>query len=319
MRRTWSLVPKLATSKKARTNFRHVLTEKKRIREADFVVASFPKAGRTWLRAMLTRLYQVRYGLRDGMLMGEGDIHRHHLRIPNMFFYHDCLPLAGVAMLNPDKSMYRGKKVLFLARHPVDVVVSQYHQVTRRGSNRLEDLTKGKTLFEFATEPGFGIHTIIAYQNQWLRAVETYPGMMLAKYEEIRGEPETELARVMYFLGERFSAEEIRDAVEFCAFENLQRLERAHYYESSGLRPTDPSDPSSFKVRRGKVHGYLEDFDAEQLAILRRIVEENLDPKFGYEVVGPATSSSLAELATLPGVKGPAVRSPGTHQSSFAG
>ncbi|WP_137388683.1 sulfotransferase domain-containing protein [Rhodoligotrophos defluvii] len=290
MRRALKLIPKLATSKKARKNFRDLLTEKKRIREADLIVISFPKSGRTWLRAMLTRLYQVRYNLPDGLLIGYDDFHLLHPRIPNVLFSHDCLPLGGVAALNSDKSMYRGQRVLFLGRHPVDVVVSQYHQITKRGPGKRENLSKGKELFEFATEPGYGIHTIIAYQNQWLRAIETSPCMMLAKYEEIRGEPETELARVMHFFGERFSDQEISEAVEFCAFENLQRLERAHYYRNSGLRPADPSDPMSFKVRRGKVHGYLDYFDAEQLRTLKQIVEENLNPKWGYHVACPAST-----------------------------
>jgi len=34
-----------------------------KLREADIVVVSFGKSGRTWLRVMLSRYYQLRYGL----------------------------------------------------------------------------------------------------------------------------------------------------------------------------------------------------------------------------------------------------------------
>ncbi|MGF7163453.1 hypothetical protein FHS85_005121 [Rhodoligotrophos appendicifer] len=284
MQKALSLVPQLLHSKKARKNLKQMLNERRLLKEADFVCVSFPKSGRTWLRAMLTRLYQVRYDLPDGLLIGYSDLHRLNPRIPNIFFTHDCLPLGGVASLDPDKTKYRRSRVFFLGRHPIDVVVSQYHQITMRGPGKRENLSGGKDLFTFATEPGFGIHTIIAYENHWLEASERTPGVLVAKYEEIRQEPETELARVTSFLGERFSADEIAEAVEFCAFENLQRREREHYYVNSGLRPTDPSDPRSFKVRRGKMHGYLDYFDTEQLAVLKKIVDDQLDPRWNYEV-----------------------------------
>ncbi|MGF7158402.1 hypothetical protein FHS85_000012 [Rhodoligotrophos appendicifer] len=234
---------------------------------------------------MLTRLYQVTYDLPDGLLIGYSDLHLLNPRIPNIYFSHDCLPLGGVAALQADKSRYRKSRVLFLGRHPLDVAVSQYHQITMRGPGRRENLSEGKDLFTFATQPGFGINTIIAYMNHWLYATHQLPGMMLVKYEEMRESSELELGRISRFLGESFTAEQIREAVDFCAFENLQRLERDHYYQNSGLRPTDPSDPRSFKVRRGKVHGYVDYFNEQQLKTLRGIVDENLDPAWGYQVM----------------------------------
>jgi hypothetical protein len=46
--------------------------------------------------------------------------------------------------------------------------------------------------------------------------------------------------------------------------------------------PKDRSNPNSYKVRRGKVAGYRDDFDAVQLAAIDRLVETTLDPLYGY-------------------------------------
>ena len=41
-----------------------------RLRDADIVIVSFGKSGRTWLRVMLSRLYQVKHGLSQRYLLG---------------------------------------------------------------------------------------------------------------------------------------------------------------------------------------------------------------------------------------------------------
>ena len=46
--------------------------EFKEIRKADYVIISPPKAGRTWLRVMLSNAYQLHYGLPGKELLGFG-------------------------------------------------------------------------------------------------------------------------------------------------------------------------------------------------------------------------------------------------------
>jgi hypothetical protein len=48
------------------------------------------------------------------------------------------------------------------------------------------------------------------------------------------------------------------------------------------MKLVNAKDPSSFKVRRGKVGGYREDFAAEQVAELEALVRENILPELGY-------------------------------------
>ena len=47
----------------------------KKLQRADFVIVSYGKSGRTWLRVMLSRFFQVRYGLSDKQLIGFDNLH----------------------------------------------------------------------------------------------------------------------------------------------------------------------------------------------------------------------------------------------------
>ena len=60
-----------------------------KLARADCVVVSFGKSGRTWLRVMLSRFYQVRYGLARRHLLSFDNLHNKNSAIPKIFFTHD--------------------------------------------------------------------------------------------------------------------------------------------------------------------------------------------------------------------------------------
>ncbi len=70
--------------------------------------------------------------------------------------------------------------------------------------------------------------------------------------------------------------------MEFASFENLKEKERTDYFKNSRLSPRDPADPDSFKVRRGKVGGYRDYFDAPERDRMEDFVRSRLSPCFGY-------------------------------------
>jgi len=90
------------------------------------------------------------------------------------------------------------------------------------------------------------------------------------------------LHKITRLMGEDFSEEEIRQAVEWGSFDNLQKLETSGTFSQGGMKLVNPKDPSTFKVRRGKVGGYREDFDPEQVAELEALVREHILPELGY-------------------------------------
>ena len=50
--------------------------EARRLRQADAAVVSFGKAGRTWLRVMLSHFYRARYGIDELILFEFDNLHR---------------------------------------------------------------------------------------------------------------------------------------------------------------------------------------------------------------------------------------------------
>jgi hypothetical protein len=61
----------------------------RKLRDADYVVVSFPKSGRTWLLVMVSMLYQRIYALGDDELLGFANFHKRDSRIPKIYFTHD--------------------------------------------------------------------------------------------------------------------------------------------------------------------------------------------------------------------------------------
>ncbi len=80
----------LPTATRARLNRwlngRH---EYRKLRTCEYVIVSFPKSGRTWLRAMLSGYYQVSYGIDRKEMLGSTNYHKQNNKIPTIMFTHD--------------------------------------------------------------------------------------------------------------------------------------------------------------------------------------------------------------------------------------
>ncbi len=258
--------------------------ESSRALRCDVLVLSRAKSGRTWLRALLSRLYQQHYGLREAQLLEFDEFHAQEPAIPKVFFTH-----GHYLRERFDREAYRrrfgARRLVFLVRHPCDVAVSEYFQSTRRArphKRALHGVADELPLYEFVMESALGLPAIVDYLNAWARRVERFERSLQLRYEDLRARPQEQLSELCAFLEAPFSAAEIAEAVDFADFEKLRAREREGYFRSSRLAPRDPQDPDSYKVRRGKVGGYADYFDARQRAAMESLVRERLDPRFGY-------------------------------------
>ena len=103
------------------------------------------------------------------------------------------------------------------------------------------------------------------------------------RYESLRASPAEHFRDLLALLGE--SAPEMpifHEALDFSRFENMQKLEAAGAFDSKILHPGDVRDPESFKVRRGKVGGYLEYLSGKDQQYAADVLAA-LDPHFGYK------------------------------------
>ena len=58
--------------------------EFRKLQRTDHVLMSWGKSGRTWLRVMLSRFYQVAYGIPEGRMLEFDNLHRIDPRIPSL-------------------------------------------------------------------------------------------------------------------------------------------------------------------------------------------------------------------------------------------
>jgi hypothetical protein len=185
------------------------------------------------------------------------------------------------------KEDFYDKKVIFLARDPRDVAVSQYFQWKYRMRPNKKDINAYPMAdlapFEFVMSDA-GLPKVIEFMNLWAGEAPRIRQFMIVRYEDLRAAPEATLGRLLEFLGTPATAAELADAVQFASLDNMKRMEQQRVFWLSGGRlvPKDRSNPNSYKVRRGKVAGYRDDFDAAQLAEIDRLVETTLDPLYGY-------------------------------------
>jgi alcohol sulfotransferase len=258
-------------------------------READVVVVSYGKSGRTWLAAMLSHLYHRRYGLPEDLLLDGDRMHERDPRVPRILFTHDGPGEPWNRNRAAALRTLARKKVVFLARDPRDVAVSLYHHTAKRAEPEVrarEGFAPGippPALYDYVAQPDGGkLRGIVGYLNAWAEILPRLPRTLRVSYEGMRADPHGVLARVAAFIDGPFADEEVAAAVAFAAFDSLQAKERAGFFPNFRLQPGDVRDPQSFKVRRGKVGGYRDDFTPEQVAALDALVAAELDPCFGY-------------------------------------
>jgi hypothetical protein len=137
-------------------------------------------------------------------------------------------------------------------------------------------------MWDFVMQSEIGLPSIVEFLNRWERNLANVDRPLIVRYEDFRADPIESLGRLVSFLDEDFSDAEIRRAVEFGSFDNLRKLESAGFFRRGGLSRRDPADPETFKVRRGKVHGYRDYFTAEQVAEMEALVAQRLSSTFGY-------------------------------------
>ncbi|UCC55961.1 MAG: sulfotransferase domain-containing protein [Gammaproteobacteria bacterium] len=261
----------------------------KKLQQSDIVIVSFGKSGRTWLRVMLSRLYQVKHGLSQRYLMGFDNFHHMNRAIPKVFYTHDNYIKDYTGNVDSKADFY-DHKVVLLARDPRDVAVSQFFQWQYRMKpnkkilNRYPGEDADISIFDFVMDKDAGLPKVIDFLNLWASERSRLKGFFLLRYEDLRAQPEATLAKLLEFMGTPGTPEEIREAVEFSSYENMKKMEEKKTFWLSGGRmvPKDRDNPNTYKVRRAKVGGYRDYFDDEQVAQIEALVNDTLSPFFGY-------------------------------------
>ncbi|MCL7041677.1 hypothetical protein MKW94_005832 [Papaver nudicaule] len=214
--------------------------------DSDLIVASYPKCGTTWLKALSFAI-----------------INRHHFNTATSKEHHPLLTSNPHLLLpfldslyskdqNPDLTCFSVNnrllsthfplegllecikdskcKLIYICRDPKDAVISFWHFMAKHspknfGTSSLE------VLFERFCDGvvGYGPFWdhVLGY---WKMSLQFPQKVLFLRYEELKNEPNHHLIKLAQFLGYPFSAEEVNEGVvegliKLCSFDHLSNLE----------------------------------------------------------------------------------------------
>lgn len=245
--------------------------ERRRRAPADVVIVSFPKSGRTWLRLMIGKVLCDKYGLPENRALDVFGLTK-AAGLPLTVLTHDGggnLEARHVDRLVRDKSDFRDKKVLVLARDPRDVVTSCYFHASRRSK-----VFRG-SIADFVRDPHYGIRKVVTFLNIWHENRFVPRQFEHIRYEDLHEDPSKGLRTALEFIGfPDLDDRLIHTAVEFSRFENMKHMENERRFNGRKLRPGDGGDPESNKVRKGRIGGHREYLSPDDIAYCDGVIAE---------------------------------------------
>ena len=263
--------------------------DSKKLQNADGVVVSFGKSGRTWVRVLIWRYFANKHGFAGEGISEFDEFRLKNPNVPVLFFTHDNY-LKDFAGHDRKSELYGKARVVLLVRDPRDTAVSQFFQWKHRIVPRKKVINNyplsDVDLHGFITSEQSGIPKIIEFMNAWAQELGSMPNLLVVKYEDLRADTKGQLRRMLEFFGQKPDDVELEDAVTFASVDNMRRMELENAKKATAnrsLKPGDANDPSSFKVRRAKVGGWRDYVTEEQSDAIDAMVKEQLDPVFGYE------------------------------------
>jgi hypothetical protein len=255
-------------------------------------LASYPKSGNTWLRALLASLISgAPVDINDMSVLGGGiasaralvddmlgvesavlseeqqtslrpqayEIIAAEATTPLYLKVHDACGLTPAGLPLFPASATAG--AVYIVRNPLDVAVSLTHYYCLSTSRAVDMLLrldsrlyKGKDCLGTQFPQRMGDWS--SHVTSWLSA--PFP-VHLVRYEDLLADTQVTLRGVLQFLGRQHGTEEIRLAVHASAFQNLSSQE-----DETGFRSNSGSGNQFF--RRGVAGAWREELPGEQVA-----------------------------------------------------
>jgi hypothetical protein len=221
----------------------------------DYIVISYPKSGRTWLRVIMDKLnIMLRYDHDETEIVRQ-------------------LPWPE---LSNDKSIYKNNKIILLVRDPRDTVVSAYFQAVKR-----KGVYHGP-ISDFIRDKRYGIKKILSFHEIWQHNINKPIDVLVVRYEDMQRDIYKEIDKILHFLGKQQIKEtKIRNAINYGSFDNVHKLEQKGALTNTykGVFGThDKSDKESYKTRKGKVGGFNNYLTKEDIAYCNEIMQTMENP-----------------------------------------
>jgi hypothetical protein len=250
----------------------------------DTFLVSYPKSGNTWVRFLLANLIYpnetVGFSNINRLLPAPGVLSKRFLR---------SLPRPRI-LKSHEPFDARFRRVIYLARDPRDVVVSEYHFNLKK-----RYIEAGVTLEQFVGRFMGGETSSYGswweHTSSWIAARHGNPGFLLVRYEDLLSDSIGETGKIAKFLGIAADRERLQAAVERSSADKMRKLERQQADQWTGTKNTRKEIPF---VREAKSGGWKDNLPPH----LAESIEGAWYPMLnflGYELLSSQLSS-----ATMP-------------------
>jgi hypothetical protein len=169
--------------------------------------------------------------------------------------------------------LFRGKKVILVVRNLKDAMMSAYDKVIKINGNVVSfgDFIKGdydSSGFDYTTA---SLERRVRFMNRWGDNINKAGRCHVIKYENLKSDTTSELAKIIRFAGCNVDDELIKETVLFCSKDNMSQLsdvtEGSHRHAVS-------------KKNERNISKY---FDEQTKKWFVNYMKNNLNNNFGYE------------------------------------
>ncbi|KAK4420505.1 Cytosolic sulfotransferase 5 [Sesamum alatum] len=259
---------------------------------SDVILASYPKTGTTWLKALLYSIVNRSYKHRL-------TVENPHSLVPFLEFFdiYGTPPYESTTVVDPLSDINHSRRifsthmpyqllaktlnssdchVVYVTRNPKDTLVSSWHFV-----NKWDEAREEPWPFEVAVEKfcrgvtpyGPYYDHVMGYRNLGL---ERPKNAHFVTYEELKNDPQTNVKNLAEFLGCPFEGEDVegqvREIVKSCSFEVLSSHEVNKSEDVLAGVPL-PLTVNSF-FRKGGVGGYKDHMSDEIVGKIDALTRE---------------------------------------------
>ncbi|XP_027343081.1 cytosolic sulfotransferase 15-like [Abrus precatorius] len=259
-------------------------------KESDVLVATVPKSGTTWLKALifatLNRQHFSSFNKNHPLLSSnphdlvpffEYTLYAKHDKVPNLSnmseprLFGTHIPFASL----PNSIKECNCKIVYICRNPFDTFVSSWFFVNKIKPDSSPILTLEEA-FEMYCEGIVGFGPFWTHMlGYWKESIERPSKVLFLKYEKLKENVSFQLKGVAEFLGYPFTSEEesggvIENIIKLCSFEKMKDLE----INKSGT--FGRNFENRFLFRKGEIGDWVNHLSPSMVEKLSQVIEDKL-------------------------------------------